>query len=985
MIQHNPDQTNPDLTNSELANSDLTGEIRTDRLHRMLYAQDASLYAELPAGVAYPRHTQDVQGLVRLCQATGQSMIPRAGGTSLAGQCVGEGLVIDTGRHMNEILELNEEEKWVRVQPGVILDDLNRFLAPRGLFFGPDTSTANRCMIGGMVGNNSCGSHSILYGNTMRHVLEIGAVFADGTYEVLKPWSETELAEQMERDDLLGEGLREVHRLVSDHREAIVEAYPPRDVLRRNTGYPLDDIAFREPFGDDGPFSLARFLCGTEGTLAITTEIKLNLVDRPTQKLLVCAHFNDLTEALTATVLAVQHEPAAVELMDRAVLEPTKQNLEQKENRFFIEGDPDAVLVIEFYRDTDEELEKAAAAVSEALKSAGLGYAFPVVRPPDDRRVWELRKAGLGILMGVPGDEKAVTVIEDTAVPVQKLPAYIADVQQLMKKYETDTVYYAHASVGELHIRPTLNIKLPEDVQKMADIASDVAHLVRDYRGSLSGEHGDGRVRAPYIPEFFGDEVYQFHRRVKRAFDPNGTLNPQKIVDAEPIDADLRFEPGRPVPDVETLFDWSSDLGLVRAVEKCNGAGACRKRAEAGGTMCPSYMATLEERDSTRGRANVFRQLLYDGPDTAMSSHALYDAMDLCLSCKGCKRECPANVDLARLKAEFQQHYWDEHGTPLAALFFGYYRFFSRLAAIAPGLANFTMTFALSRWLIGKMVGLAPQRSLPAYAPQTFSTWWRSRKRVSASEEDDVVWLYVDPFTEYTEPEIARAAVEVLEACGRRVEIFDVQDDGRTFLSKGLVRKAKKLTNRCLTRLEPTLRAHPDRVVIGLEPSALLTFVDEWIDLADEGNRPLATDLAGRAMLLEDYLARAMEDGSIQVDWAGSGSVTLHGHCHQKALVGTTGTEKALRAAGYEVETLPTGCCGMAGSFGYEARHYDVSMQIGELVLFPALKERAERDEDESLVCAPGTSCRHQIADGVGTTALHPAILLRDALSARQS
>ncbi len=954
-----------------------SGQVRADELHRRLYAQDASMYAELPAGVAFPRNTAEVQALVRMCAGAGVPIIPRAAGTSLAGQCVGEGLVLDIGRHMNQILELNAEEMWVRVQPGVILEDLNRFLAPHGLFFGPDTSTANRCMIGGMVGNNSCGSHSILYGNTMQWVRELEVVLSDGAASRVGEWGPEALAWESERDDVMGRAVSELLAIVEEHEELIHERYPPREVIRRNTGYPLDDIAHREPFGGAGAFSLARFLCGTEGTLAITTEITLGLVKKPTARLVVCAHFDDLMDALHSTLIAVEHNPAAVELIDRRILEQTKSNIEQAKNRFFIQGDPDAILVIEFYREDMDACRASAADVIEALQAAGFGYAFPVVEPPDDKRVWDLRKAGLGLLMGIPGDKKAVSVIEDTAVPLGALPDYVADIMKLMDRYQTDTVYHAHASVGELHIRPELDLKSREDVVKLAGIARDVAIIVRDYNGSLSGEHGDGRVRAPYIPEFYGPDVYALHQRVKRAFDPLNLFNPGKIVDAEPIDHDLRFEPGTTVPEVDTHFDWSSDLGLVRATEKCNGAGACRKRPEAGGTMCPSYMATLDERDTTRGRANVFRQLLLEEPETAMSSHVLYETMDLCLSCKGCKRECPANVDLARLKAEFTQHYWDEHGTPLSALFFGYYRFFSRLAAIAPGLANFVMTFALTRWIIGATMGLAPQRTFPAYAAQPFRRWWSSRR---APEIDGpTVWLYVDPFTEYTDPDIAVAAVEVLEACGRNVALFGVEDDGRTFLSKGLVRKAKEVANDELEKVRAELDKHQDRVVVGLEPSAVLTFADEWLDLASDALRPTAKDLASRTFLLEDYLAKEHSKGRLDVPWTGEGAVMLHGHCHQKALVGTTGTETILAAAGYEVATIPSGCCGMAGSFGYEAKHYDVSMKIGELVLFPAVREA----DDDALLCAPGTSCRHQIHDGTGRTAVHPAILLRDALEAR--
>jgi FAD/FMN-containing dehydrogenase/Fe-S oxidoreductase len=961
---------------------DIEGEVRSDRLYRMLYAQDASVYQNEPIGVVFPRDADDVQAIMKVANAFGIPLIPRAGGTSLAGQCVGEGLVVDLGRHMNQILEVDSEEGWVRVQPGVILDDLNRQLAEYDLFFGPDTSTSNRCMLGGMIGNNSCGSHSIFYGNTREHVLELELVLSDGSRERVGEWSDVEYRKQLERDDLFGQALRTIDDGVKQHAQLIRERYPRPDVMRRNTGYPFDDILIRRPYQDnDKGFSLPRFLCGTEGTLALTTEAKLNVVPAPRKRLLVCAHFETLEESLEAVVHAVEHNVAAAELMDKRILDETKNNIEQRKNRFFVEGDPAAILAVEFYRDTDEELEEAARALIEDFREAEFGYAYPIVRPPRDKAVWELRKAGLGLLMGIEGDRKPVTVVEDTAVSVQVLPEYIAEFAEIMEAYGTQCVYYAHASVGELHLRPELNLKDPEDVEKFKGIARDVADLVQKFGGAISGEHGDGRLRAPLLERFYGSELMDFHREVKRAFDPRGLLNPGNIVDPPPMDEDFRFEPGKATPEVDTVFDWSSDQGLIRAVEKCNGAGACRKRAEAGGTMCPSYMATLDERDSTRGRANVFRQLLMSpDPRQAFTSEELESAMDLCLSCKACKSECPASVDMARMKAEFLQQNHDSKGTPMSARFFGNYQSLSRLAAILPWLTNFMMSFFLTRALMGWLLDLAPERALPRYASRRFSKLFARHKRSEAQPQPDgpVVWLYADPFTEFTEPDIGMAAVRVLEAGGYQVELLPIEDDGRTMLSKGLVRKAKTLTQKNLQRLAPLLSEYPERKVVGIEPSAILTFRDETLDLAGE-HRRTAEDLAQRSYTFEEFVDEACGEGLFQAAWSDHArpDVVLHGHCHQKALVGTEPTRRVLEIAGYDVEVLQTGCCGMAGSFGYEADHYDVSMDIGELVLFPAVREREER----IAIAAPGTSCRHQIMDGTQRDSEHPAVLLERALA----
>ncbi len=959
----------------------LKGELRLDMLHRRLYSQDASVYQDAPIGVVFPKDVDDLREIVRFAAEFEVPLIPRAAGTSLAGQCVGEGLVVDVGRHMNQILELDVEGRWVRVQPGVILDDLNRFLAPHGLFFGPDTSTASRCMIGGMAGNNSCGTHSILYGTTRDHVLEMEVVFADAVVERIGPWTHDELAARREVDDVLGVGLRELDRILTERADLIRESYPRPEVARRNTGYAFDETLDMAPYtGGGDPFTLTRLLCGSEGTLGLTSELKLNLVDRPKFKNVVAVHFDSLRDALEATVAAVEHEVAAVELMDRRILDLAKGNIEQERNRFFVEGDPDAILVVEFYGATREQIEAANAALIEDFVEKGLGYAHPIVDPPDDKRVWALRKAGLGILMGVPGDVKPVTVVEDTAVAVQVLPEYIDEFAEIMERHDTACVYYAHASVGELHLRPELNIKEPGDVEKFKAIAVEVTDLVKKFGGSISGEHGDGRLRAPMLEQFFGKEIADEHVAFKRAFDPGGLFNPGKIVDAEPIDVDWRVKPGEKTPYVDTVFDWSADMGLVRAVEKCNGAGACRKRAEAGGTMCPSYMATLDEKDSTRGRANVFRQVLMENEDprTAMADEDLYDAMDLCVSCKGCKSECPASVDMARMKAEFLQNYHDAHGLPLGSRLMGHYGKMSRFAAWVPWLANFMLSFFLTKWLMGWFMKLAPERQLPAYAKKTFRKGWAKHTTPADASERPVVGLYVDPFTEYTEPELAWATVRVLEAHGWKVDLVPIEEDGRTYISKGMLREARAELGKGIREAAKWMALNPDAKVVGVEPSALLTFRDEAPDLVEPSLKEAAIKLGERSMLLDEFI---MEVGAAPgandpfADAKDRGEVVLHGHCHQKAIVGTGPTVKALEKAGYTVEVLNTGCCGMAGSFGYERDHYGLSMKIGELVLFPALRER-----EGANVVAPGTSCRHQIKDGTGREAKHTAVWLDEAL-----
>ena len=670
MAPMSPDSLNTSL---EALRRSLEGDLFTDESYRILHATDASAYREMPIAVARPRTKEDIRKLVTFACENGTSLIPRTAGTSLAGQVVGNGIVVDVSKYLNNILEINAEERWVRVEPGVVLDELNMAVARFSLFFGPETSTSNRCMIGGMVGNNACGAHSIIYGSTRDHLISLKAILSDGSDAEFKPITPEEFERRCDGDSLEAAIYRNIRELLKEPgvQEEIRREFPDPKIKRRNTGYAIDQLLEYYPFSANGqPFNFCKILAGSEGTLAFSTEIKLNLVPLPPkQKILLCAHFKTLEEALQGNLVALKHNPGAVELMDKFILDCTRDNIEQRKNRFFIEGDPGAILIIEFARETREELEAITSKITEDFRSAGLGYHYPAVTGADIPRVWALRKAGLGVLTNIPGDAKPVSVIEDTAVNPENLPQYIAEFKEILAGHGLECVYHAHIATGELHLRPVLNLKDPADVKKFRAIATDTARLVKKFRGSFSGEHGDGRVRGEFIPLMIGEKNYEILRKIKQAWDPGNIFNPGKITGTAPMDTSLRYEPGRATRQFKTVFDFSHDGGILRAAEKCNGSGDCLKSHLIGGTMCPSYMASKDENATTRARANILREFLTRSDRKNPFSHKeIYDVMDLCLSCKGCKSECPSNVDIARYKAEFLQHYYDEHGVPLRSL-----------------------------------------------------------------------------------------------------------------------------------------------------------------------------------------------------------------------------------------------------------------------------------------------------------------------------
>ncbi len=959
----------------------LAGEFLYDDVSRLLYATDASSYRQVPQAVCYPRDNSDLKLLIDFACKHGTSLIARTAGTSLAGQVVGGGIVVDFSRYLNEILEYNAEEGWVRVQPGVIRDDLNRYLKPYGVFFAPETSTANRAMIGGMIGNNSCGSNSVVYGSTREHLLEVKALLSDATEITFGPLTEEEFAQKCHLETTEGGLYRHINQLLGDThiQQAIRQHYPNPDIHRRNTGYALDMLLQCVPFTTGGaPFNFCRLLAGSEGTLALVTEAKLKTTSLPPpRQALVCAHFTTIYDSLKAAQIALKHQPSAVELMDHYILDATRNNITYSHYMFFVEGEPQAILVIELRDEQDEPLKERAAAVIADLQAAGLGYHYPVVWNEQARLVWELRKAGLGLLSNMPGDAKPVPVVEDTAVHIDDLPEYIREFNQILQKYGLSSVHYAHAGSGELHLRPIINLKTPEGNMLFRTIAEEVSRLVKKYNGSLSGEHGDGRLRGEFIPYMLGEEIYKLLKELKNVWDPQHVFNPGKIVDTPSMNSYLRYEPGHPTPEYTTRLDFAPTLGIVRAAEQCNGSGDCRKSAAAGGVMCPSYMATGNEKHTTRARANIFREIAgREFAGNPFVSEEIKEVFDLCLLCKGCKAECPSNVDIGKIKTEFLYQYQKEKGLSWRTRLIGHYAGLMQLAAPVPWLFNGLMRFKPTEWAIKHLAGFAQQRSMPLLNKQTFTKWLGKQTANRPDGSRGTVWLFVDEFTNYNDLSAGIATVQTLTRLGYKVKPAANVHSGRAFLSKGMLDEATRLVDRNIELLKD--KVSEQTPLIGIEPSAILSFRDEYLDLASD--REAARQVAQNALLFEEFIDREIQAGRIDrtlfkpIDKA----IKYHGHCHQKALSELSALENTLQLIPQaSVEKIPSGCCGMAGSFGYEKEHYEVSMQIGELVLFPAVRAAAA----DTLIVAPGTSCRHQIKDGTGATALHPAEVLWLSLS----
>ena len=956
----------------------LQGSLYTDTVMKTLYATDASAYREMPLGVAIPETKEDLEKIIRFADQQSIPLIPRTAGTSLAGQVVGKALVVDVSKFFNRILEVNQTESYVWVEPGVVRDVLNVELKKHGLFFGPETSTANRAMIGGMLGNNSCGSNSVVYGSTRDHVLEVEGYLSDGTPVHFKAEDPYETIKSLPHGSRLHSIYEKTLGALSDpkHQKNITEEFPKPSIDRRNTGYAVDMLLHTKAFETtDTPFNFCALLAGSEGTLCFATRIKLHVDPLPPAHLgLVCGHFNTIDEALRANLIALQFNPSASELMDHYILECTKANPEQRMNRFFVEGDPGAILVVELRSDSAEDLAAQAQACEAAMRAAGLGYHFPFVTGGDVKKVWDLRKAGLGLLSNLPGDEKAVAVIEDTAVDVNDLPAFIAEFNEILQANNLYCVHYAHAGSGELHLRPIINLKTKEGHQQFRHIAEEIARLVKKYKGSLSGEHGDGRLRGEFIPWMVGEENYQLMRELKSWWDPKGIFNPNKIVDTPPMDTFLRYEAGQQTPEFKTAFRFK-DQDVLQHAEQCNGSGDCRKTPVSGGTMCPSFMATRNEKETTRARANILREFLTRSEQPNRFAHEeIKEVMDLCLACKGCKAECPSNVDVAKLKMEFLYQYQKEKGLPLRSWLVGNFAKLSNIASNVPFLYNFVMGTPAIRRISNAIVGFHPNRTMPLMAKQTLWSWLKARKSPAQSKS---LYLFVDEFTNFNDAEIGRTAVLLLERLGYEVKTLPHPISGRAYLSKGMLDEARVLAMQNV-RLWSSMISE-NTPLVGIEPSAILTFRDEYPDLVSEEWVVKAQALAKNTLLLEEFIAREADAKRITSASFSSEKklMKLHGHCQQKAISSLVAAKKALSLPeNFEVQLIPSGCCGMAGSFGYEKEHYDLSMQIGELVLFPTVRSQPEEVE----IVASGTSCRHQIHDGTKRHAKHAAEILFAAL-----
>ncbi len=977
-------------------------KIITDSIHKIAYSTDASTYREVPYGVAYPETVADIQALIAEAKRLNTHLIPRAAGTSIAGQVVGNGIVVDI-KKWNQILEVNKEEKWTRVQPGVVRDELNIAIKSYGLHFSPETSTSNRCCIGGMFGNNSCGTHSLIYGSTRHHVLACKGVLSDGSL------FDTESLD--ESNPLLEKILLQLKGWANDPEVVaqIEDAFPDKSLRRRSCGYAIDEAI------ENGKIDLCKLLVGSEGTLAFITEIKVSLDSLPpAEKMVVCAHCDTLDKSFLANLVALKHNPVAVELMDGKILELSFQNLEQKRNSFFVEGLPAALVIAEFWGETREAIDAQATAFEQAAKESGLVYTCSRVYGSDVAKVWDLRKAGLGVLSGMKGDAKPIGVIEDTAVAAERLPAYMKDFQEMLKRLGTSCVYYGHISTGELHLRPIINIKTAKGKKLFREVAFETAKLVKKHKGSLSGEHGDGRLRGEFIPLMYGDAVYQMMREVKQTWDPDGVFNMHKIIDTPPMDEWLRIAVGQKYAVEEelcsnkTYYNWraafdecqvegasgvrSQAHALMCSVEQCNGAGACLKSNLIGGTMCPVYKVSGDEMRSTRTRANVLREILTRGYDSEAFAGVnqgksvfdipeLSEVLDTCLACKGCLSECPSNVDMTKLRSEILQQKYDRHGTPFRSWMVARMAKMEELGATVRPLYNFFASWKPSSWVIKKIVRFSTERSIPSlsrYSMRALVKKEQAQYRIARPIKK--VYLFADEFTNHQEAELGLTFAKMLMRLGYKIEIPKHVESGRAAISKGCLKLAKKYAIKNVELLaDKVSERHP---LIGIEPSCILSFRDEYPDLVPGEMRETAKALGKNCLLFDEFIMREVEAGNISSDNFKEleGEIYLHGHCHQKSLIGVGKCADMLRLIhGAKVNVIPSGCCGMAGSFGYEKEHYETSLAIGEMVLFPAVRKATE-DKKKVIVAAPGTSCRQQILDGTGVKALHPIEILYNCL-----
>jgi FAD/FMN-containing dehydrogenase/Fe-S oxidoreductase len=956
----------------------LTGSIQTDHLHTSIYATDASVYREIPKAVIYPKTNSDLIEVIKFAQLNKISITPRAAGTSLAGQCVTDGIVVDLSKHFINEIKFDNKAKRIQLQPGVVRDALNKRLKLEHLFFGPNTSTSNRCNVGGMFGNNSSGTTSIKYGVTRDKIISSKGFLSDGSFIEVKPLTKDEFQEKSRLNSLEGQIYNFFNRLFQrqDIEMLLENGFPKSSIHRRNTGYAIDELYNNSFFKDHSNsfFNLNNLLCGSEGTLFIATELELILDDiQPKHSAMIAAHYESISDCLESVETTMTHDLYTCEMMDKTILDCTKNSMKYKGHRFFIEKDPEAILMLELRSNSKNDLADKIKSLLEALKVSTKAYASPVLTDGEIDLAVELRKAGLGLLGNLKGDAKAVACIEDTSVTIKDLPHYIADFSKIMKSYGQKAVYYAHAGAGELHLRPILNLKTSKGVEEFKNISSDVAHLVKSYGGALSGEHGDGRVRAPFTELVVGKECYKIFQDIKNVFDPNHIFNPGKIVDPKPIDTDLRYETDRVEPDISTKMDFSKNLGILRAAEQCNGSGDCRKSHEFEGGMCPSYQATKNEKDTTRARANLLREVLTQKHQekNAFDDEDLKDIFDLCISCKACKNECPSNVDVGAFKTEFLYQYQKANGVKLRTKVFAKNNQINKLASPLAPIYNWLNSNSLTSSFIKQSAGIAKERSLPKLSSQSLRSkidkGQISLKAVGNKKKS--VYLFLDEFSNFLDVTIGIDAIELLTKLGYEVKILKHEESGRAYFSKGLLDEAQRFIDTNVSVFEPLVSKNSP--LLGIEPSTILSFRDEYLKLASD--KSSAEKLSEHVYLIEEFLDSEIQTGHLTSDQFSEEvkEIKIHNHCYQKALSNQIHTFNVMNLPkNFKVTLIPSGCCGMAGSFGYEKEHYEVSQAIGELVLFPAVRK------SNALICANGTSCRHQIKDGTSKEALHPISIL---------
>ncbi len=934
-----------------------SGEVQESPLSRQLYSTDASIYQIEPLAVFLPRTTDDLRAAMQICHEHHIAIVPRGGGTSLSGQAIGAGLVIDCSKYLRTILELDPTEQRARVQPGVVLEQLNTAASQHGLMFGPDVSTANRATIAGMIGNNSAGSHSIVYGLTVDHLLNLQVVFSDGSTARLQRERLQTILQLQSTASRVAALYQTIRQILQKHHEQIRQRFPT--ILRRVSGYNLDRLLNA---WEKGELNLAELVAGSEGTLALIQEAEVRLVKKPRFRGLLVPHFSSIQAALESLETCLAIRPSAVELMDEMILRLARQNLALQRRMELIEGIPAALFMVEVAGDDPIDLGARLDQLERQLRGRPGVTALIRTLDEDQREpLWRLRESGLPLLMGLPGDRKPVTFVEDTAVSPEKLPGFVAAFQQIMQEHGTHGAIYGHASVGCLHIRPVLDLHQQSDVQVMRKISTAVTQLVMQHGGSLSGEHGDGLARSEWLPRLFGPAIYQAFREIKQVADPNGLMNPGKIVDAPPMDQQLRYQQRERVELPTVMLDYSRQGGIAQHVELCSGTGVCRKTSS--GTMCPSYRATLDEKESTRGRANALRLAFQQlSPAEALASHDVHEVLDLCLSCKACKAECPSNVDMAKLKAEATHQYYQRHWRPMSHRLQRYIPSLLAWGSYFAPMTNALSRWRFPRWLMQHWFGISRQRSLLPLHRQNFRRWFRHRYRHTPPQPDHRVILFDDCFTTYMEPHLGQAACRLLNSLGYQVELAGGHCCGRPLISQGYLTDAKRL----VVKQAPLLaaRLQDDVPILGLEPSCLLTLTDEWPELYPSD---ATKKIAQHAKLTEQWLASK----SIQYRPLAAEAV-VHGHCHQKALVGMTSVMTSLRQIPkLTVRELDTGCCGMAGFFGYETRHFDLSKKIAGQSLLPAIAASSE-----VIVLASGTSCRHQLRDLSNCQPMHPVELL---------